>query len=1306
MGFAVLATLFPSVAAAQYDCSSDDPALWPPPSRPYFMLAVDTSGSMTGCTNPASAGYPDSCPAGAVANSCGWRPTRYNDAKCALLQTVLAFAGEVNFGLATYATNLDNCPNGACQPDCTGNTCNNERWGCDRSNLPGAGNTCGPGSNASREGAMIRVGMLQDDFWSLGPPPASNVPLMLDWMDLQCGNDNELYASGGTPLNGILRDMYHYFDQGWSDPFPGGAFFPSPLDAMDRACRDVNVILITDGDETCDTGNPPGPFDSWAEDAADQLFGTGVTKGGKTWKIRTHVINFAGGTQSETDAIAAAGNGISATASDEVELAIELAGIIASAVQPETCNNGDDNCNGCTDEGYKKYCNVGQACCSWADAAGRDLCLANYEASVISNPPNGDLDELPCTTVAEQGDPTLWLCYNPGDICDDQDNNCQAGVDEGQLKCGNPAYCPSAEVCDGIDNDCNGQIDDGAGCTPCSSSPEICDGCDNDCDGIVDNDTFPDQTCGVPNPPSCLGARTCAPPQAAPFQGGCVAGAGYGNCSTGGVAETCDGTDENCNGLIDDGLTFGNACIPSGHPAGLVYDDTNPFSACQKGVEQCDGANGVICVGGKGPSTEVCDGIDNDCDGFADATDPEGVFGVGLECGINNPPCSPGQTECINGALVCVGGNPPLDEVCDGVDNDCDGGIDEAPLFDAPLPGFTGCWTIAGNTCSHGNYGWDPPPGQTDCYGLGTLQQPCATGALQCNAGAWLCSPDIQPAPEVCDGIDNNCNGLADDGTLPQVGASCGPDTLPCVPGALVCMAGLLVCNGGNQGGPEICNNIDDDCNGSIDDGIPNMGACAAPYDVNDYPGDRSNPPCQQGQLECNGMGNFVCVGGLGPQSEVCDGLDNDCDGLVDETGAQPDGLDGTANQFPPPNASIGEACGEAIGACAPGTYQCNNGLFQCFGGQGPIIETCDCEDNDCDGDEDEAPSSGEPPLCSQGKNCIKGSDFCQCASPCSSGEYPCPPGQICEEVSVQGSGGVTGFYCLLDYALICGDCETKTVTDGNGDVVCAPAGTDPPGCEETPECTCRLQSGCREPCFDVTCSDGKICSNFGPNPGTCVDDICYQTGCPGCNTGCHEAVCVDNPCVPGACAPGEMCTPNADWTGPVCTESCADVTCPGGQKCEAGDCVAFCDPACAGGQVCDPSTQLCVDSQCQDDTCLTGAYCDPITGMCGDFPCAGVLCPDAQSCVDGECALDEVDPGTGGSGGDGTGGASSTSSGQGGASKSKAVFGLPTGGGGCLCEVGAPRRGGWQWLSLAGVGWLLTRRRRRDSRSAERRTA
>jgi MYXO-CTERM domain-containing protein len=346
------------------------------------------------------------------------------------------------------------------------------------------------------------------------------------------------------------------------------------------------------------------------------------------------------------------------------------------------------------------------------------------------------------------------------------------------------------------------------------------------------------------------------------------------------------------------------------------------------------------------------------------------------------------------------------------------------------------------------------------------------------------------------------------------------------------------------------------------------------------------------------------------------------------------------------------------------------------------------------------------PPLCGSGKNCVEAMGACQCAAPCSQGEFPCPGGQACVEVTDSQTGAPLGSYCIADN---CGNCAAKTTIDAQGTVLCAPAGTMLANCGEVPECTCKGQNGCNAPCFGVTCDAPLVCTNFGPNAGSCVPNNCFNVPCQGCGKVCTDAgSCAENPCTESSCPAGQACKPSDDFLSFTCTPSCADAVCGAGETCKDGVCVAGCNPPCAATQYCDlaQAPPACVDSKCSADSCPNGGCCDPATGACGACPCEGVLCPDGQECKDGECGeptngsgsstgATSTSTGVGGGTGSGTGG--NGTGGEGG-DRPSGVWGLATGGGGCATSS-APSRGGYG-AALAGIAIALAAiRRRRSSR-------
>lgn len=236
-------------------------------------------------------------------------------------------------------------------------------------------------------------------------------------------------------------------------------------------------------------------------------------------------------------------------------------------------------------------------------------------------------------------------------------------------------------------------------------------------------------------------------------------------------------------------------------------------------------------------------------------------------------------------------------EVCDGKDNNCDGNIDEGN------PG-------GGGACDTGQSGL------------------CKAGVLHCGAGGLTCTPLNVPKAEVCNGVDDDCDGEIDDGTIAGVGELCvvpgQPTGTPCGLSKVTCEAGKPACKQTFFASPEVCNGQDDDCNGTQDDAAA----------VNNQPCDTGLAGiCAQGTSSCvNGVGS--CSGPIQPgdETETCNGKDDNCDGQLDEMdvaadcGAKMPG----AQQVAQWQCSQG-ACG--IAQCEVGTSNAN----------GVVADGCEC---------------------------------------------------------------------------------------------------------------------------------------------------------------------------------------------------------------------------------------------------------------------------------------------------------------------------------------------------------------------------
>lgn len=662
-----------------------------------------------------------------------------------------------------------------------------------------------------------------------------------------------------------------------------------------------------------------------------------------------------------------------------------------------------------------------------------------------SSPSGADIDNDGWT--AEAGDCNdADASVHPGapdTIGDGMDNDCDGAVDEGGIDSDNDGYengfesgagcdaCDAsvhpfaAETCgDDTDNNCNGVTDEGCDGAEddwdeCSSIPTsvrlwqrarsfftahkvVDEGCEDGTPQVTATPTPEEETDASPTPstpeptvnptetPEPTAAPTSEPTQQpTPCQD--EDGDGYDNCDIGeagddglqadcfpteesvnpGAEEVCNEIDDDCDGQKDEDARKPYYVDSDGDGYGLT--GSNPVFACTQPtgwVSNADDCNDLDS--GIHPDAEdVCDGIDQDCDGsdgpaaglYIDA-DFDG-YGTGevIYVGCVVPGYSSRNDDCDDTDPTA---NPGADEVCDGVDNDCDATIDEVGTttfyIDEDSDGYGSAssttqactapsgYSVSSSDCNDNNPNVNPGAIETcdtadnDCDSVVDEGYDAdSDGYTVCGGDCNDVNADVNPAKTeiTCNGVNDDCSASTDDS--PDADSD-GYDI--CASGVSGADSYASDCNdvnsGVNPGKTETtCNGVNDDCNTATDD---SPDADSDGYDV-----------CAIGVsgadvrvIDCDDDDSEVNPGAI----EVCNFADDDCDGVVDGSDAADEvtfyeDLDGDGYGT---TVSTTQACSKPSGyAAQPGDCDDTDASVH----PGAVEFACDGIDQDCDGYDD-----------------------------------------------------------------------------------------------------------------------------------------------------------------------------------------------------------------------------------------------------------------------------------------------------------------------------------------------------------------
>jgi hypothetical protein len=687
--------------------------------------------------------------------------------------------------------------------------------------------------------------------------------------------------------------------------------------------------------------------------------------------------------------------------------------VVVNKPAGDPCDDGDE-------------CTTGDACVDGHCTPGQEVpeCQTNPEcADKIDGDPCDDGDPCTLDDRCEAGE-CKGDSISPDCIEEDLDKDGFA-IDDGDCDDQDATIYPGApELCDDKDNNCDGQIDEG--CAQCTEEGELAFGDEKCCPGLVPIDNCEELPINCdpadPNGVNCGDGYECACMDCACFY--CTQ-CGDGQCGKG---------ENSCN-------------CPDDCPPPVQDADGDGFPV----PDDCDDLDPEVNPGAK----EMCDKIDNNCDGQIDEGCPPDCVVEG-ESYIGAGECCPGLTAIAQ---------------CDEIPMDCDptdpNGVDCWPGYEC------NCYKCACFVCS--------------LCGDGE----CGPGENKCN-----CPEDCLDKPDCTN--DSQCN-----------------DQDPCTKDA--CVNGMCMY-----------------------ESIPNCG----------------------GNI-CGGIAGFVC-----PNGQFCLFEFGTC-GNFDLLGVCTDIPWGCPDVWAPVCGCDGQTHGNECEAHAVGASIQSEGSCG-----GPVCETaCDCYD--LNGNDFSQPCPMLCPTCDNYWQCVQG----QCAEYCGSMPEdviecidPCLPEEICGNGIDDDCDGMVdeGCQCLGE-----GEGWIASSADEN---LCCDGLVPIYDCEEVPV-------NCTDP-DDVNCDGGYEC--LCPK---CLCFVCAACGDGICGEGENKCSCPEDCLEPGECIMDQDCD-----DGNVCTKD----------TCEMGKCIHDFDPVC---------TLACFSNE----GCPDGSYCRFADGLCpgiiGFVPQSGVCVPIPEGC-------------------------------------------------------------------------------------------